>query len=58
MPKRLRLTHFDSTGKVRMVDVGDKAVTDRSATAVGFIRVSAAARRLAAKGTEKKGSPL
>ena len=58
MPKRLRLTHFDSTGKVRMVDVGDKPVTDRSATAVGFIRVSAAARRLVATGATTKGSPL
>ena len=58
MPKRLRVTHFDSTGKVRMVDVGDKPVTDRSATAVGLIRVSAAARRLVGKGAAKKGSPL
>jgi cyclic pyranopterin phosphate synthase len=58
MPKRLRLTHFDPTGNVRMVDVGDKPVTDRSATAVGLIRVSAAARRLVAKGAVKKGSPL
>jgi cyclic pyranopterin phosphate synthase len=56
MPKRL--THFDSAGKVRMVDVGGKPVTDRSATAVGLIRVSAAARRLVAKGVAKKGSPL
>src|SRR6188474_3209615 len=56
--RRPALTHVDSAGKVRMVDVGDKAVTDRSATAVGFIRVSAAARRLAAKGAAKKGSPL
>ncbi len=58
MRKRPTLSHVDPSGKVRMVDVGDKPVTDRSATAVGFIRVSSAARRLAAKGAAKKGSPL
>jgi len=41
-----------------MVDVGDKPVTERLATAVGFIRVSPAARRLVARGLAKKGSPL
>ena len=58
MSKRPTLSHVDSSGKVRMVDVGDKPVTDRSATAVGLIRVSAAARRLVGKGAAKKGSPL
>ena len=58
MSKRLRLSHVDSSGKVRMVDVGDKPVTERSATAEGFVRVSSAARRLVAKGATKKGSPL
>jgi cyclic pyranopterin phosphate synthase len=41
-----------------MVDVGDKAVTDRTATAEAFIRVSPTARRLAASGAAKKGNPL
>ena len=41
-----------------MVDVGDKPVTERRATAEGFIRVSAAARRLVATRASKKGSPL
>jgi cyclic pyranopterin phosphate synthase len=58
MRKRPTLSHVDSSGKVRMVDVGDKPVTERSARAVGFIRVSSAARRLVAKGAAKKGSPL
>jgi len=58
MRKRPTLSHVDSSGKVRMVDVGDKPVTERSATAAGFIRVSPAARRLVAKGAAKKGSPL
>jgi cyclic pyranopterin monophosphate synthase len=58
MRKRPTLSHVDSTGKVRMVDVGDKPVTERLATAEGFVRVSAAARKLVAKGGTKKGSPL
>jgi len=58
MRKRPTLSHVDSSGKVRMVDVGDKPVTERLATAVGFIRVSSVARRLVAKGLAKKGSPL
>ena len=58
MSKSLRLSHVDATGKVRMVDVGDKPVTERSATAEGFVRVSSAARRLVAKGATKKGNPL
>jgi cyclic pyranopterin monophosphate synthase len=58
MPKRPALTHVDVTGKVRMVDVGAKPVTERSATAEGFVRVSPAARRLVAKGATRKGSPL
>ena len=41
-----------------MVDVGDKPVTDRTATAEAFIRVSATARRLAASGAARKGNPL
>ena len=30
-----KLTHFDNTGNARMVDVGDKAETERQATAEG-----------------------
>ncbi|MBB0969941.1 bifunctional molybdenum cofactor biosynthesis protein MoaC/MoaB, partial [Dietzia aerolata] len=32
------LTHLDAEGRVRMVDVGDKAVTTRTATAEGIFR--------------------
>jgi cyclic pyranopterin phosphate synthase len=55
---RRTLTHVDTAGAVRMVDVGDKPATVREATAEAFIRVSAAARRLVGAGTAKKGSPL
>ena len=41
-----------------MVDVGAKLATERTAVAGGFIRVSAAARRLVRQGGAKKGSPL
>ena len=35
-----RLTHVDETGAARMVDVGDKDVSDRTATAAGRVLVS------------------
>lgn len=37
-----RLTHVDESGAARMVDVSDKAVTTRSATATGRVLVSEA----------------
>ena len=59
MPRpRRTLTHVDTAGAVRMVDVGDKPATAREATAEAFIRVSAEARRLVEAGAAKKGSPL
>src|SRR4051812_33784410 len=36
-----RLTHVDESGAARMVDVSDKDVTARSATATGRVLVSA-----------------
>jgi len=41
-----------------MVDVGDKAVTEREAIARGTVDMSAAARRLIRAGAVKKGDPL
>lgn len=52
------LTHADADGRVRMVDVSDKASTRRIAVAQGFVRVSAAALDLVARGTTAKGDPL
>ena len=37
-PASTGLTHLDAEGRVRMVDVGDKAVTTRTATAEGTFR--------------------
>jgi cyclic pyranopterin monophosphate synthase len=52
------LSHVDARGRVKMVDVGDKPVTDREAVARGSIAMSAEARRLIRAGNVKKGDPL
>lgn len=53
------LTHLDDHGNVRMVDVTDKAVTTRSATARSVVRLPEVARAvLAAGGDTKKGNVL
>jgi cyclic pyranopterin phosphate synthase len=53
-----QLTHVGPRGNVRMVDVGDKAVTSREALAAGEITMSATAVRLIRSGRVKKGDPL
>ena len=55
---KAKLTHVDSKGRIRMVDVGDKAVTDREAVARGSIAMSKDARTLIASGNNKKGDPI
>src|SRR5580765_5172485 len=55
---RARLSHVDRSGKVRMVDVGGKAETEREAVARGRITVSQAALREIRAGRVKKGDPL
>jgi cyclic pyranopterin monophosphate synthase len=57
-PGERRLSHVDPQGRVTMVDVGDKAVTDREAIALGSISMSASARRQIRSGAVKKGDPL
>ena len=53
-----RLTHFDADGQAQMVDVGDKAVTERIAVASGRIRMQAATLALILEGGHKKGDVL
>ena len=53
-----RLSHVDQKGRVRMVDVGDKAETVREAVARGRIIVGRAALRAIRAGNVKKGDPL
>jgi cyclic pyranopterin phosphate synthase len=58
MKSKPRLTHVDRRGRIKMVDVGPKPVTDREAIARGSIALSAKARRLVRAGKVKKGDPL
>src|SRR5207247_3286327 len=53
-----KLSHVDARGRVKMVDVGGKPVTDREAVARGSITMSHTARRLVRRGAVKKGDPL
>jgi cyclic pyranopterin phosphate synthase len=52
------LTHFDAAGHAQMVDVSDKAVTDRIAVARGAVVMAAATADLIAQGRAKKGDVL
>jgi cyclic pyranopterin phosphate synthase len=52
------LTHLDSQGAARMVDVGGKPETARSATATGRIRMSAEALIAVREGSGPKGDVL
>src|SRR5215475_9130730 len=56
MPKDL--THIDRGGAARMVDVSEKAATERVAVASGFVRMSAATLDLVLSGNAKKGDVL
>jgi cyclic pyranopterin monophosphate synthase len=58
MTGRARLTHLDGAGRARMVDVGDKAVTTRVATAAASVLMRPATLRLIAKGALPKGDVL
>lgn len=52
------LTHFNGRGEAHMVDVAAKAVTHRSATAQGVIRMQPATFAVIASGTAKKGDVI
>lgn len=52
------LTHLDESGRARMVDVSDRQVSLREATATGNVRISAAAARAVARGEVSKGDVL
>lgn len=51
-------THFDETGAARMVDVGDKAETQRTATASAIVRMAPATLRLTREQGHAKGDVL
>lgn len=52
------LNHFDAAGNAVMVDVGDKALTERTAVASGKIFVGAEVFSAIESGTSKKGDVL
>ncbi len=52
------LTHIGPDGRARMVDVGDKAVTHRTATARGFVRMAPETLAVASQRDTKKGDPI
>lgn len=49
------LTHLDEQGRARMVDVGDKAVTSRTATAEAVVAMKPETLRMIVDGSHKKG---
>jgi cyclic pyranopterin phosphate synthase len=49
------LSHVNKHGEANMVDVTEKKMTSRSATARGFIKMSAATMALISSGENKKG---
>lgn len=55
---RPALSHALPDGSARMVDVGEKPVTDRSATAEGYVRISRALERHIRANTLAKGAVL
>ena len=56
MPERL--THLDDDGAARMVDVGDKPVTDRRAVARAVVRMSPHTAAAVAAGDAPKGDVI
>lgn len=54
----MALTHFDSDGAAHMVDVSDKAVTDRIATAAAWIKMQPETFDIITQGRAKKGDVL
>jgi cyclic pyranopterin monophosphate synthase len=52
------LSHFDDSGNVKMVDVSDKASTQRRAVASGRVLLSAETLRLLREQRSPKGDPL
>ncbi len=52
------LSHFDETGKVKMVDISDKEITTRRAVASCSVRLSTETLEALRSQTNPKGDPL
>src|SRR5689334_14829372 len=53
-----QLSHLDEEGRVKMVDVGAKTVTNRTAEASGFVKMSPATIAAIRERRTPKGDPL
>ena len=53
-----KLTHIGEDGEARMVDVSEKDVSDRSATAIGSVLMAPETLRLIIDGSVKKGDVI
>ncbi len=52
------LTHFDAKGDAHMVDVSDKAVTERIAVAAGYVKMQRETFDIITEGRAKKGDVI
>ena len=52
------MTHFDETGRARMVDISGKPITERMARARGVIRMKAETLEAIRKGATRKGDVI
>jgi cyclic pyranopterin phosphate synthase len=57
-PTARELTHVDGQGNLRMVDVGDKPISDRRATATGKILMEVSTLKAIRDNTLKKGDVI
>jgi cyclic pyranopterin monophosphate synthase len=53
-----KLTHFNAAGEAHMVDVGDKAISQRVAVCEGYIEMQASTMAQIMAGDHKKGDVL
>lgn len=54
----MEFTHLDEVGRAKMVDVGDKDVTERTAAATALLRMRPETLRAIEEGSVKKGEVL
>ncbi len=54
----MKLTHISNKGEAKMVDISNKKITYRTATAQSFIKMSAKTLDLIESGSNKKGDVL
>lgn len=53
-----KLSHYNEQGKIRMVDVGGKATTQRTAVATARVKLSKSTIAAVEEGASPKGDPL